>query len=125
MQSLPLIVSQHKMNRFHKCNFSFSMQMHLNIDDLNDILTELLPCAVKWEGLGLNFGLTKDDLAPIERKCRGDDQEALKEMLAKVLYRKKITWETIVVAVRSVERDDVADAIIEKKQLAGTLYVDI
>ena len=97
--------------------------MHLKVEHLNDILTELLPCAVKWEGLGLKFGLTDDDLAPIKRMCRGDDKEALKQMLVEVLHRMKITWKTIVAAVRSVGRNDVADAIIENKQLTGTLYM--
>ena len=100
------------------------MQMQLKIEDLDNILTELQHCAVQWFRLGLKLGLTYDDLTPIRGKCRGDDEEALLEMLAKVLHRQrmKITWETVAEAVRSVGRNDIAETIIENQQFAGTLF---
>ena len=102
------------------------MQVFLKIEDLDELLTALLPCATEWSILGLKLKLNYDtDLQPIKYQAHHNQTTALREMLARVLYKKKVTWQMIVDALRLIGRDNLADDIIQKKHLQpmeGIIY---
>ena len=89
--------------------------MSLRIEDLDKILSALFPGAVnEWFDLGLKLGLSDDDLNALPDTA--NKKVALRKMLAEVLHRMTITWQTIVDALRAINKDNLAKDI-EKKYL--------
>ena len=92
--------------------------MSLRIGDLNKILTALHPGAVnEWSDLGLKLGLSDDDLNALPDTT--NKKAALRKMLAEVLHRKTITWQTIVDALRAINKTNLASDI-EKEYLPSS-----
>lgn len=83
-------------------------------NDLNTLLTELLPAKNKWKDIGLVFGLEDHDIAEIQPWK--NNQDALRDILSIVLQRRKITWKDVVKALEDpkVKADKLADEISKK-----------
>ena len=87
---------------------------HLTIDDLILVYNEVYDARVKWESIGLQLGISPNDLDPIKSSSRGD-AESLLEALKIFLNRAepKPTWELLANALdsRSVNRGAMAEQL--------------
>ncbi len=88
--------------------------MSLTIEDLSTILSELNGVVSSWSQIGLQLGLTQDEIDALPDTT--DKSKALRQVVTKVLHRKKLTWEEIAIALESklVDRGTTADNIREK-----------
>ncbi len=86
--------------------------MSLTIDDLLRVYKALVSASPKWSDLGLELGLSNAFLTGLESPYR-NDQTCLRQMLAKVLETRRVTWSDLSAALRSptVELIVLADKI--------------
>ena len=71
-----------------------------------DLFNSLLPKAAKWESLGLQLGLSPDELATIKANSE-DVEECLRRVLTKWFDRTvQPTWQEVVSALRSPGLED-------------------
>ena len=71
-----------------------------------DLFNSLLPKAAKWESLGLQLGLSPDELATIKANSE-DVEECLRRVLIKWFHRTvQPTWQEVAAALRSPGLED-------------------
>ncbi len=84
----------------------------LTIADMREVKSAVYDARAKWRAIGLELGISKDDLDCIEKS---DIDRCLEEMLALWLRRPRMnpSWESLVGALKSatVDRMDVAEEI--------------
>lgn len=67
--------------------------------------------APKWYQFGLKLNLTSSELHLVEKKCQGKPLfQFLTEML-KIWLGKSPTWSSMVLALRGIDQDNLADRI--------------
>ena len=71
------------------------------IMDFRDLLNSLLPKAAKWNSIGIQLGLSTDELDTIRANCI-DVEECLRKVLQK-WHDKTLnpTWREVITALRS------------------------
>ncbi len=86
--------------------------MSLTTKDLHRVLEALMSASPKWFNLGLALGLSNAFLTGLESQYR-NNQTCLRQMLAKVLETRSVTWSDLSDALRSrtVELNALADRI--------------
>ena len=74
--------------------------------DFRDLLNRLVPKAAKWDSLGLQLGLSTDELDIIRANSQ-DVEERLRKVLQK-WYDKTLTptWQKIIAALRTATMDE-------------------
>ena len=87
-------------------------------DDFNSVKKELDTARDKWEEIGEELGLGREDLKHLE----GSKREKLRQVVEMWLQRSQLkpTWKSLADALREkeVDRPDLADEI-ERKHLGG------
>ncbi len=81
--------------------------------------------STKWYQFGLKLNLTSSELHAVEKKCRGKPLfQFLTEML-KIWLGKSPVWSTMVLALRGIDENDLADKIKEQYggELGGLTYI--
>ena len=100
--------------------------------DFRDLLNSLLPKAAKWNSIGIQLGLSTDELDTIRANCI-DVEECLRKVLQK-WHDKTLnpTWREVITALRSpsLEEMRLAKDLEHKMVIAispglGTLVVNI
>ena len=81
-------------------------------DHFDEVYEKLFPARNCWYNIGLRLKVDNETLKQIEGKCRGDSEQALRDMLTQG-FSKSLTWSKLCVALRSgiVKRNDRAEAI--------------
>ncbi len=101
----------------------------LGIADLGSVYEQVFPARIKWNNIGFALGLDSDTLSGIRYQCRGETDEALREMLVKWLQAGvEVTWEKICVSLCSpvvgwdVLAEEIRDYVLKQGMLLITAY---
>ena len=88
----------------------------LTTTHFNNIYKALFDVRTSWQDIGLELQVDPETIRSIFREMRGNDADALKEMLLcrlKCSTTPALTWKLIIdsLRVKTVARDDVANTI--------------
>lgn len=119
---------RHFAQASRQCCNSFTSQYSFTLEclDIKRVKEIVYPARAKWRYIGLELGLTVNDLLHIESTVRGSNDSRLTCMLVTWLERESLSpsWGSLLKALRAidVDREDLAQ-LIEEKYLKKELLV--
>ena len=84
-------------------------------DELNaERLSSELATVIEWKKLGINLGVSKDDLDEIQHNNEWDYQRKLEMSKLWLQCTPNATWEDVVIALQKMGKNKVAEGIRDK-----------
>ena len=112
---------------FASAQDSKGLDDELNIDDLNEVQSELQDIRSKWYQFGLYLQLTPGHLDEIDVSIKNGESK-LREVLERRIFESVLTWRIIIEALKKIGHNALAaklEAIYSPKQQGKYYYISL